>query len=597
MYFNTTLHSLLRLIAALAVALMTPSWSAGQEALGPPDEDGVEVRGRVVDPRGESVVAGIRFARDAEVAKSPSFTWSFSCTSALDGSFVLFVNENPSFDRQGVVKGTLTATSENGAVALRGQRWSLDDLPQDLVLILGGAGSLSGVVRDAAGDPAPGVPLLIVREDFAALGRELQFVGQRALDRDGPDGLVAARHVTNSLGRFDAHGLQEARYTIRVLTGHHLMLSTDVTLTPEPVLADGRALDLVYSRPGLRLVLLTPNGEPWLGPVDFPGVKRQAPQYPSAWPEVPTVLVSPMRLLAGAMVFDGEPRRAITGRRLPDGSILLRPGPVEAVEVRVLGGSKLSGFFGGEPQLLRSEENAFLMAHEVRAEQQASKLGTVELRVSTVPQPDLWPPGYTLPGEGSPSPGNAGHDTIPFWSDGALRLILVDATTGAPVFEAARHEDVAPWKLQLPAGRYRILPWCERHWFGSGLRDVLPIAPRGTDWEFTVLAGESVDFAVESMQGARITLTMAATASEGEKAYSDVTLIDAGGTRTPLYRIAHRWDGGGSSFRSTWPLGKAQTSTRVRAGRYTLRCTMHPTGRVIERSVTLVEGETLKLSL
>ena len=365
---------------------------------------GSSAKGRVVNADGEGVRARVQFARASEVARSSNFTSSFGCSTDADGRFELFLEENPTYDRGGLLEGTLTATAETGNSALVEQQWSLADPPQDLTLTIGGDGALSGVVRDEMGAPAPGVPLLIVLQDMVRDGRNLQFVGQRALDRHFGDGRAAVRLVTDAAGRFDAHGLRLAHYSVRVLSGHRLMRNAKVVLTHEPVLADGRELQLVHSQRSLRLVLLTAGGDPWLGKVEFVPVDRQPPHLPHTWPDVPTVLVTPMLSDGDQFRFEGDPLRFISGRRLSNGSIVFDSRSSAALEVRVLGGSEECGFFHGRPIHLRTAADKFLMSQEVRAAALAPELGTVNLRVLTVatPKPAL---GYSLtqePGEVQP---------------------------------------------------------------------------------------------------------------------------------------------------------------------------------------------------
>ncbi len=255
-----------------------------------------------------------------------------------------------------------------------------------------------------------------------------------------------------------------------------------------------------------------------------------------------------------------------------------------------------SGHFDGKPHLMRLSPGTFLMTHKVLAQAAGTELGIVRLRISTAVSENS-PAGFVF---GSDSEGEelaADPAYEPFSASEVRRLLVVDAVSGTPVAEAGLHGAAMPWELQLPAGHYRLRPWCQRHWFGSHIGSELPIPPAGAVWEFEVRSGETTDFAAKSALGARLELTFGTTATDPEKAYARPVLVDKNGQEVPLYYLKHRWDGGGSSFTTAWPLGQAQTSDRVVAGRYRLRCTGYPTGRVVERSVTLKDGETLKLSL
>ena len=154
-----------------------------------------------------------------------------------------------------------------------------------------------------------------------------------------------------------------------------------------------------------------------------------------------------------------------------------------------------------------------------------------------------------------------------------------------------------PWSLQLPAGRYRLRPWRSSYSFDSHESNPLPIPPTGDDWVFEVRAGETSEFEFESALGAQVELTISAKGNEDVESYARPVLVDASGAETALCRIEHRLHSNTVGITATWTIGESQRSLRMPAGRYQLRCKVRPSGREIRRTVTLLDGETLRLTL
>jgi hypothetical protein len=256
-------------------------------------QPGGTITGRVVDAHGEGVATAVRVipsVRSVGDATPPAVT------SNGFGWFALHLRSEGTYD--------FTAEAEGlGTAEVRDRGVQFTDPPQSLELRLAGAGRMRGHVRDLRGRPAAGLRLLLELAEIAestessdspARSERVREIRRRAA------GLLNATTVTSSEGTFDVLGLRAERYVLRAKMPGALAPPM-VELTPAPVFADGRELELVFDRPHIAVRVVDPSGNPWVdsswdqlshAPT---GALRWEPDQ--GWPDEPRVRVVPIQFV------------------------------------------------------------------------------------------------------------------------------------------------------------------------------------------------------------------------------------------------------------------------------------------------------------
>jgi hypothetical protein len=123
----------------------------------------------------------------------------------------------------------------HGTGTLAGLELSLDTPPQDLRIVVSGAGALRGRIVDASGAPAAGLDVLVL---LAALDDERgSFVlpePDASLRRIEGGGRLYVTGSTDSSGRFEARGLRPEPVVVRARTGPGYASGYPLLLTHAP---------------------------------------------------------------------------------------------------------------------------------------------------------------------------------------------------------------------------------------------------------------------------------------------------------------------------------------------------------------------------
>lgn len=473
------------------------------------------------------------------------------------------------------LRGATTIAEVNVATGVvRGVQIDASHLPQDLTLQLRGAGVVRGRVQTARGQPVAGIGLFLNSTLIdSAEGNE--YEDHRQLLAEGQGGFSAAVR-TGTDGQFEVRGLLEGTFDVTV--GQPPM-----RLNQAPIPSDGNPIVLVFDHTHMVVRLVDEHDAPWLGELNSRSFWLNA--FSDEWTDAPLIIVVPTSDSLASANWDkfdlnGLPRGRLVGDACK--SFEVQPG-----------NEYLVGLVGGpgawNPKRVRIPERGGRVDVTLRIGEQTG-LGTLSL---TLVDP-------------------AGLIT------NNITVRIEDPQTGLPLI-ARSSFDREPWplELQLPAGSYRLA--VEGHPDIDHSHGVLlAYSSHGRfEAELSIAAGGVTAMEAHLPAGARIDLEL-----EGKTEASDTQAVverwsdylqgdlDYWGGRAQIRLLSEkRWprpvsfkiesSGSGdvlSHLSPNLPIGTRQTSELLPAGRYTLEARM-PGGRVASVPVTLVDGETLGVTL
>ncbi len=495
----------------------------------------------------------------------------------------------------GSITGALLATSPTlGSGALLELELDPLDPPQDLVIVLRGPGRIAGRVTDGSGNPAAALSILVLLAELDEPDGSFVLPEPAASDRrvEGKGNLWATLE-TDAQGRFAVHGLRPGAYVVRARVKAHG--SYPKLLTPSPVPADGSKLELRLLRPHFLVQLRKPDGSPIERPAD---VKKSAwgsayafgGDAPSRWPSSVRVLLFEDAHLGPS---PAPAERSLRGKPAGPGDFVF-----EAKEGRSYWiGAQGEGFdgslsevrfpVGGERQVLTLTAGPPI------------PMGEVEVRVFYGAE-EFQGRGYT---------------------EREFRLALESLDHGGLLLEKASSVREYPLFFSAPVGRYRVVATGDssmdtHHGTLFDERD-LGRAEATVD----ITEGDPKQVELHLGPGARLKVSLSGSSSPQdlealleaspyfrEADNQDQALSIAGKAALSIAQPGRRYEyvyrteeSAGSSAAGThrtwdWPLGETHTSMMVSAGTFALVARMKG-GRVAQREVVLVPGETLEVEL
>lgn len=537
---------------------------------------GPTLRGRVVDERGEPVVA---YVQSRALDFERKLGTAAICTTASDGWFEVLPW---STDAQ-----TLTADAGDFGTAALAAVDPLAAADESIELVVRGPGVVRGRVVDDAGRPASALDLLVCIPSIDDAHGSMQFP-PRELQRAEIDGRgrAHAQVRTDADGAFEARGLRDDLYVVRARTTERG--SFRVKLTPDAVPSDGAPLELRLQRTVLAIRVVDDRGEPWTGDVatalKSSSSNRIDADPSSVWPKTTLLVVA--RAPSTDLADEAQPER-LEGRADGRGTYVY---PVED------GGRFRVGLVGGTQAWRPVDVDVAPAAGCVEVVVVASRedvRGTLSIVIRD-------PQGRTVTG--------ACSIRIADVEDGTT-LIRDDMTLGGST----------PRVHRLPEGRYRVVirgeAYVDDH-HGTVMR---PTATGSVEHGVEIVRGQTTDLLAELPVGARIRLKLTGDLSPADsqavvEAHPPGTTFGGGvelfaaRARTFLVRPHRRpipviwpWELRGSSgagtHLGTWvALGDEVTSDPVPSGEYELVARL-PGGREARAYVRLVDGVTTEVAL
>ena len=535
---------------------------------------GFTVRGRLLGEHGEPTVGN---AQAQGVTLTGEQGSGFGAVDS-EGWFEVHVDHAGTYDIIGTPPylhgDKLPSEVYAGTGALREVQIDAEHLPQDLTLRMQGSGVVRGRVQTATGQPVAGLTLSVSSVLLSAT-RGNGFGEFQRLRTEG----LGAPHAsvrTDTDGRFEVRGLRAGDFDVSADNERTL-------LTPVSIPSDGEPVVLVLDHPHMVVQLVDEAGQPWQGKLaSGSGWFRNSPDR---WDDTPRIVVVPTASSLARAGWDRfEPFDVPQGEPLADACRSFEVHPGSEYLVGILGGPGawhpkrvLVPEYGGRVDVT-------LTLGEAR------ELGTLSLTVTDA--------------------------TGPLTDDIVVRI--EDPDTGLPMLSKDRfYRETWPLELRLPSGSYRLAvegaPSMDSH-HGT----LFSHAAHGRfEVELSITPGGITAIAAHLPAGARIDLKL-----EGEAKQADTqAVVDRWGNQTPetldywarraQIRLvsADRWPrpvefqfemtgstAAGTHLGPHLPIGTQQTSELVPAGRYTLEARM-PGGRVASVPVTLVDGETLSVTL
>lgn len=501
-----------------------------------------------------------------------------------EGTCVLFAearsgNERPDFNQPFMTPHDL-GTGVTAPFELR-----FDDPPTEVIEIrTQGPGSLRGRVTDAVGRPTAGLELRCIATGipttaFGVHGYDDQF--ERLMQGGGH---LAVRTLSDADGRFEFLGLRREEFSVYAVEGGETLTRepTLTALTPDPVLADGRELELRFSPDYLAFRVVHPDGRLYEEPVGTWG--QQWLREPDQWPETPRLVLAPL---------DGVPHDAY--RRTP------------FIEPRSTGPGEFAADVPTERRYL---------------------VGLLQRATPWLPQTIDLPAGagrvdVTLTVAPAAAPGALVvdvHDVDGAPVREAVRVLVLDPLTGFVLLQESIEYERKTWPptYSLPPGDYLVdvqgHPWVDMH-HGTLLTRR---AHGGFEQQVTVVSAEELRVDAVLGTGARLHVTLRGSPDQGdveavlaEHPTAEGEWLERWSTEAQLRLLRERrWptrlsfarygmagtSAAGVHLWDTVSLGSDATSELISAGTYTLVATL-PGGRELRREVELFDGVTTDVTL
>lgn len=541
---------------------------------------GGTVRGRLLDAEGEPVAGSVR----AVLARAGRWLgFGSGGKSDSTGWFAIHLNQGGRYEI--VAQG-----GDSGTAVLRDHPLDLRDLSEPLILRLRGPGVLRGRVRDPDGNPSAGLEILVLvaeLDDEAGSfvlpqprGSEVELEGCGQTWRTGQ---------TGADGSFEFLGLRDDRYVVRARTSN--ASGYPLLLTPGGVASDGSALDLRLSRPHLAVRIQDANGEPWTGEIRARVRHRdRGTGAADDWPETLTLLVTPI----------------LDDLDLPADGVFLSGRSVGGAEFIYEVSGDVSDDVSDGRRLVIGLIGAGVPWKPVEA-----RVPVGASRIEVV---------LTVPGR---KPTGEVALTV-FGPDGTalvrkLEIRFQDEVTGFPLLgRNSFYRSPWPQVFELPAGDYRLVVEGDASIDSHHGTLMSPRECGRFETLVRIRSGQRVEIQANLPQGARVKVHLRGAVLEKDREairleYPDSSVsIDYWSRRAelelrgegdwpqPVYFTDDEMFAGTSAagtHRTPWlALGSTDTSGILSAGDYVLRASM-PGGRVVTRSLTLVDGQTTEVTL
>ncbi|MEM9382047.1 MAG: carboxypeptidase-like regulatory domain-containing protein [Planctomycetota bacterium] len=553
-------------------------------------EPGMTVRGRIVDEAGAGIDGRVSLRRWSTLHGRRSFRRSFGARGIRGGWFEIHVPESKRDPAGGAVRGTLVAEAEGvGTGTLAGQVWSELEPPQDLRVVVRAAGVLAGIVRDASGEPAAGLPL---RAALAAVveSSSYSFSGDEAaatfLDADGS---VQGTAVTRSDGRFEITGLRPGTYHVRTKSGPWVHWSVyDVAVTEAPVPTGSDPVELVHSRTHLVVELKDVDGAAWSGPVHVPRSVRVLKALPSTWPESVTVHVVPARRFEGGWIArDLDHLAVLGGSATGDSAAVFDADGGEDYLVSVLGRTEGGAAFDGRPRHVHVPRGALRQVVTFQASA-AEPLGTLLVDATMRAQVRLEVTLVVEDGQirAERDESIRAQEPTPYgvFGSGDSLLLIEEPKSGLALVSASQFGE-AEYRFELPPGTYRVVARPD----GFGARSTFSERHGGAEEDVVVRSGETTSASLQIGPGGVVRVALPVGGGDTE-----LDLVDARGRRQPLSRVSRTKDM--TEWRTNhWPAGEPLDSVALPAGEY--RVVGSVGARAVDVAVTVRDGERTVLDL
>ena len=460
-----------------------------------PAVPGATATGFTVDAAGISTVATGRLHRWVGGEDLRELDSGTSVRGFVDGRFEVDYDK----DLQG---GVLKFDGgEAGRAIQEDLNWSLAEPPDFVLILIEGPGKLTGRILDEANRPCAGLSFSAQHESW--------FHGKP----DPRGGHLRREFTTDEHGCFSLTGLLAGAYFVRTRSARRGFFGEfDVTLTRQPVPANGEPLELRYTTPHLLVkpTGLTPQAE------QLPLSIRQRDtrfSMEGGWPLGLELMV--YRALGSgqaAVLAGGEP---LEGKLLPSGHAVF-PLPEPGTYLVGVRGIDWAAAF----QVVEVSERSGVVPVEMELPPPTSR-GRVQVYVTHG--------GENLSGE---------DYSKPFFT-----VFLEDLQTGVRLLERPRYarssshfRPQTPFGLEAPAGRYRLVaegaPVIESH-HGTLMKER---SLGRIEKEVELLADSTSEFTLEIPEGARIELTLQGSPNALDFEAADIELEGY----HPDYRAAQR---------------------------------------------------------
>lgn len=354
-------------------------------------ESGLSVRGRVVDAEGAPRSGRVTFLHRVDTRSGPQLRGRESAWSGHDGGFMLAFPTSRLEPGERVLEGMVVARVDGvGTGVVEGLEWDVSRPPDDLTVVVRGAGVLEGVVRDSDGRPCAALPIQARLEaEGSASGSELLLEA---------DGATLVRGTTDANGRFRLTGLREGMF--RIHTTHaapFVPYGPAVALTNGPVATSTGPLELTFDEPHLIVRLEASDGTPWRHPIKVIDSHRQGEYVLREALDTTTLRVVPARTAHGRPVADSaDPSCHLTASAPVDGLVRVSTRSHRELLVIATGGEG-DERFAPQPVHVALPEPATRAEVTLRA---TTGLATGEVRfeceVERWPAPSFFPSPYPL---------------------------------------------------------------------------------------------------------------------------------------------------------------------------------------------------------
>jgi len=533
---------------------------------------GGTVRGRLLAGPDQPVPGKVRLYKRNKRGRL-GFGGGYGGDAGEDGWFAVHLT------KAGIYQ-VLADAGEHGTAALRDYEVRFGGEREPVELLVQGSGIVRGRVRDAAGRPAAMLDVLVL---LASLGEPNGSYGlpepQASERRLEGRGQFQASSRTDAQGAFEFLGLRADPYVVRARTDPYGS-GYPYLLTRAPVPSDGVALQLSFGRPHLAVSVVNEDGSPWTTPLRVPARRDTDPG--AVWPARPQLSVFPASDEAHLL---GPYETRLFGRAGAGGETVFEVDDGRRYQVGLLGGA-----MPWRPVEASVPEGASRVEVTVTAPE-AGAMGALVVVV---------------------------YDAQGAAVERGLVIRVEDLDTGAPLLvRNSIFRATGPYRINLPEGQYRLI--VEGAASIERQHGTLMSERKHGRFVTTVRVLESRETTVNATlsQGARLRVRLAGSVGEQDREAlreqhpdwdADVIEYRIGRAAFALLAegrwpepILFRWEvtqssAAGTHLTSELALGSEQTSELLPAGRFRVEARL-PGGRVVSRSVVLVEGETTAIDL